>query len=67
MLIAQEKGSDTESRLKRNFGMAKPEGYRKSVRLMQLADRFNIPIITFIDTAGAYPGVGAEKEGSLRQ
>ncbi len=63
MLIAQEKGSDTESRLKRNFGMAKPEGYRKSVRLMQLADRFNIPIITFIDTAGAYPGVGAEKRG----
>ena len=53
MIIAQEKGSDTESRLKRNFGMARPEGYRKSVRLMNLAARFNIPIITFIDTAGA--------------
>ena len=63
MIIAQEKGSDTESRLKRNFGMARPEGYRKSVRLMNLAARFNIPIITFIDTAGAYPGIGAEQRG----
>ncbi len=63
MVIAQEKGSDTESRLKRNFGMARPEGYRKSVRLMNLANRFNIPIITFIDTAGAYPGIGAEQRG----
>ncbi len=63
MLIAQEKGSDTESRLRRNFGMARPEGYRKSVRLMKLAERFNIPIITFIDTAGAYPGIGAEQRG----
>ena len=63
MIIAQEKGSDTESRLKRNFGMARPEGYRKSVRLMNLADRFNIPIITFVDTAGAYPGIGAEQRG----
>ena len=63
MLIAQEKGSDTESRLRRNFGMARPEGYRKSVRLMKLADKFNIPIITFIDTAGAYPGIGAEQRG----
>ncbi len=63
MIIAQEKGSDTQSRLKRNFGMAMPEGYRKSIRLMKLADRFNLPIITFVDTAGAYPGIGAEKRG----
>ena len=55
MLIGQEKGADTESRLKRNFGMARPEGYRKSSRLMKLAENFNIPIITFVDTAGAYP------------
>ncbi len=63
MIIAQEKGSDTESRLKRNFGMASPEGYRKSVRLMRLAEKFNIPIVTFVDTAGAYPGIGAEQRG----
>ncbi len=63
MLIGQEKGSDTESRLKRNFGMARPEGYRKSERLMKLAEKFNIPIVTFVDTAGAYPGVGAEQRG----
>ncbi len=63
MVIAQEKGSDTESRLKRNFGMARPEGYRKSSRLMKLAEKFEIPIVTFVDTAGAYPGVGAEQRG----
>ncbi len=63
MIIAQEKGSDTESRLKRNFGMARPEGYRKSSRLMKLAEKFDIPIVTFVDTAGAYPGVGAEQRG----
>ena len=63
MLIGQEKGSDTESRLKRNFGMARPEGYRKSSRLMELAEKFNLPIVTFVDTAGAYPGVGAEQRG----
>ena len=63
MLIGQEKGSDTESRLKRNFGMAKPEGYRKSSRLMELAEKFDLPIVTFVDTAGAYPGVGAEQRG----
>ena len=63
MLIGQEKGSDTESRLKRNFGMARPEGYRKSARLMNLAEKFNIPIITLVDTAGAYPGIGAEQRG----
>ena len=63
MVIGQEKGFDTESRLKHNFGMAKPEGYRKVARLMKLADRFKIPIITFVDTAGAYPGVGAEQRG----
>ncbi|MBV69673.1 MAG: acetyl-CoA carboxylase carboxyl transferase subunit alpha [Pelagibacterales bacterium] len=63
MIIGQEKGSDTESRLKRNFGMARPEGYRKSSRLMKLAEKFEIPIVTFVDTAGAYPGVGAEQRG----
>ena len=61
LVIGQEKGSDTESRLKHNFGMARPEGYRKANRLMKLANKFNIPIITFVDTAGAYPGVGAEE------
>tara|TARA_E500000178_G_C16918723_1_gene706150 strand:+ start:68 stop:1033 length:966 start_codon:yes stop_codon:yes gene_type:complete len=63
MVIGQEKGADTDTRIKRNFGMARPEGYRKSTRLMELADKFNIPIITFVDTAGAYPGVGAEQRG----
>ena len=62
-VIGQEKGSDTETRLKHNFGMAKPEGYRKAVRLMELADRFKLPIITLVDTAGAYPGIGAEERG----
>ena len=63
MIIGQEKGNDTNSRIKRNFGMAKPEGYRKSIRLMNLANKFNLPIFTFVDTAGAYPGVGAEQRG----
>ena len=63
MIMGHEKGSDTESRLKHNFGMAKPEGYRKAVRLMEMADRFNLPVITFIDTPGAYPGIGAEERG----
>ena len=63
MVIGQEKGSDTDTRIKRNFGMARPEGYRKSTRLMELADKFNIPILTFVDTAGAYPGIGAEQRG----
>lgn len=63
MVIGQEKGDDTESRIKRNFGMARPEGYRKSSRLMMLANKFGLPIITFVDTAGAYPGVGAEQRG----
>jgi acetyl-CoA carboxylase carboxyl transferase subunit alpha len=63
MVIGHEKGSDTESRIRHNFGMAKPEGYRKAVRLMEMADRFNIPVITLVDTAGAYPGVGAEERG----
>lgn len=62
-IIGQEKGSDTQSRLKHNFGMARPEGYRKAVRVMELADRFSIPVITMVDTAGAYPGVGAEERG----
>ena len=63
MVIGNEKGSDTENRIRHNFGMAKPEGYRKAVRLMELAERFNIPVITLIDTAGAYPGIGAEERG----
>jgi acetyl-CoA carboxylase carboxyl transferase subunit alpha len=62
-ILGQEKGSSTETRLKHNFGMAKPEGYRKAVRVMDMADRFNIPIISFVDTAGAYPGIGAEERG----
>lgn len=62
-VIGQEKGSDTESRLKHNFGMAMPEGYRKAARVMELADRFGLPVITFVDTAGAYPGIGAEERG----
>jgi acetyl-CoA carboxylase carboxyl transferase subunit alpha len=62
-IIGHEKGSDTESRLKHNFGMARPEGYRKAVRLMEMADRFEIPVISLGDTAGAYPGVGAEERG----
>jgi acetyl-CoA carboxylase carboxyl transferase subunit alpha len=62
-IIGHEKGSDTESRLKHNFGMARPEGYRKAVRLMEMADRFDIPIIALVDTAGAYPGIGAEERG----
>ncbi|MGA9431265.1 MAG: acetyl-CoA carboxylase carboxyltransferase subunit alpha, partial [Xanthobacteraceae bacterium] len=62
-LIGHEKGSDTESRLKHNFGMARPEGYRKAARLMGMADHFDIPVITLIDTAGAYPGIGAEERG----
>ena len=63
LVIGQEKGDDLDSRINRNFGMMRPEGYRKTIRLMELADRFKIPIITFIDTPGAYPGVGAEKRG----
>ena len=61
--IGQEKGEDLDSRIERNFGMMRPEGYRKTIRLMKLADKFNIPIISFIDTPGAYPGVGAEERG----
>jgi acetyl-CoA carboxylase carboxyl transferase subunit alpha len=62
-LIGQEKGSTTEARLKHNFGMARPEGYRKATRLMELADRFDLPVIALIDTAGAFPGVEAEERG----
>ena len=63
MVLGHEKGSDTEGRLKHNFGMARPEGYRKAVRLMEMADKFAIPVLTLIDTAGAYPGIGAEERG----
>src|SRR6185369_10256549 len=63
MVLGHEKGSDTEDRLRHNFGMARPEGYRKAVRLMDLADRFGLPVISFVDTAGAYPGIGAEERG----
>ncbi len=62
-VIGHEKGSDTDSRLKHNFGMARPEGYRKAARLMAMADHFGIPVIALIDTAGAYPGIGAEERG----
>jgi acetyl-CoA carboxylase carboxyl transferase subunit alpha len=63
MLIGHEKGDDTASRLKHNFGMARPEGYRKAIRLMRLADRFDIPVVTLVDTPGAFPGVQAEERG----
>jgi acetyl-CoA carboxylase carboxyl transferase subunit alpha len=62
-VIGQEKGASTESRLKHNFGMARPEGYRKAVRLMEMADRFGIPVLSLVDSAGAYPGIGAEERG----
>jgi acetyl-CoA carboxylase carboxyl transferase subunit alpha len=63
LVLGHERGSDTESRLRHNFGMARPEGYRKAVRLMETADRFDIPIISLVDTAGAYPGIDAEERG----
>jgi len=63
VVLGQEKGDDTDSRLKHNFGMARPEGYRKAQRLMQLADRFKLPVLTFVDTPGAYPGMDAEARG----
>jgi len=62
-IIGQEKGHDTKSRLRHNFGSARPEGYRKAIRIMELAERFDLPILTLVDTAGAYPGVGAEERG----
>jgi acetyl-CoA carboxylase carboxyl transferase subunit alpha len=62
-IMGQEKGSDTDGRLRHNFGMARPEGYRKAVRLMELADRFNLPVISLVDTAGAFPGIDAEERG----
>jgi acetyl-CoA carboxylase carboxyl transferase subunit alpha len=62
-VIGQEKGNDTKSRLRHNFGMARPEGYRKAIRLMDLADRFDLPVVTLVDTAGAYPGIDAEERG----
>jgi acetyl-CoA carboxylase carboxyl transferase subunit alpha len=63
MVIGHEKGADTQGRLKHNFGMAKPEGYRKAVRLMEMADHFSVPVISLVDTAGAYPGIDAEERG----
>ena len=62
-MIGQQKGRDTKSKIRRNFGMPRPEGYRKALRLMKLAERFSLPLFTFIDTPGAYPGVGAEERG----
>lgn len=62
-ILAQEKGSDTQTRIKHNFGMARPEGYRKAVRVMEIADRFGLPVVALVDTAGAYPGIGAEERG----
>jgi acetyl-CoA carboxylase carboxyl transferase subunit alpha len=63
VVIGQDKGNDTSSRIKRNFGMARPEGYRKAIRLMDMADRFKLPVVTLVDTPGAYPGKGAEERG----
>jgi len=63
VVIGHEKGSDTEGRIKHNFGMARPEGYRKAVRLMDMAEKFELPVLTLVDTAGAYPGIGAEERG----
>jgi acetyl-CoA carboxylase carboxyl transferase subunit alpha len=63
MLIGHEKGHDTESRIQHNFGMGKPEGYRKAIRLMELAGRFNLPVVTLVDTSGAFPGIEAEERG----
>jgi len=63
MVIGHEKGDDTQSRLRHNFGMGKPEGYRKAIRLMELADRFGIPVVSLVDTAGAFPGIQAEERG----
>jgi acetyl-CoA carboxylase carboxyl transferase subunit alpha len=63
LVMGHEKGNDTESRIRHNFGMAKPEGYRKAVRLMEMAERFGLPVVTFIDTAGAYPGISSEERG----
>lgn len=63
VVMGHEKGHDTQTRIKHNFGMARPEGYRKAIRLMDLAERFDLPVLTFVDTAGAYPGVGAEERG----
>jgi acetyl-CoA carboxylase carboxyl transferase subunit alpha len=65
-VIGHERGSTTESRLKHNFGMARPEGYRKAVRLMEMADRFSLPVVSLVDTAGAYPGIGAEERGQAQ-
>jgi acetyl-CoA carboxylase carboxyl transferase subunit alpha len=66
MVIGHQKGRDTKERQYRNFGMPRPEGYRKAMRLMRLAEKFGIPILTFVDTPGAYPGVGAEERGQSR-
>jgi acetyl-CoA carboxylase carboxyl transferase subunit alpha len=63
VIMGHEKGHDTQTRLKHNFGMARPEGYRKAMRLMDLAERFDLPVVTLVDTAGAYPGIGAEERG----
>ena len=63
MVIGQQKGRDTKEKVHRNFGMPQPEGYRKALRLMQMAERFKLPVLTFIDTPGAYPGIGAEERG----
>src|ERR1700692_4971688 len=66
-VIGQEKGASTDSRIKHNFGMARPEGYRKAVRLMEMADRFDIPVFTFVDTPGAYPGIDAKERGQAEE
>ena len=66
MILGHEKGNDTESRIQHNFGMPNPEGYRKAIRLMKLAEKFSLPLITLVDTPGAYPGVALSKEGSQK-
>ncbi|VVM21752.1 Acetyl-coenzyme A carboxyl transferase alpha chain (EC [uncultured Gammaproteobacteria bacterium] len=67
MFIGQQKGRTTQQKIQHNFGMPKPEGYRKALRLMKMAEKFSMPIVTFIDTPGAYPGIGAEERGQSGQ
>ena len=67
MVIGQQKGRDTREKIKRNFGMPRPEGYRKALRLMKLAEKFKMPLLTLVDTPGAYPGIGAKREGKVKR
>jgi acetyl-CoA carboxylase carboxyl transferase subunit alpha len=67
VVVGHQKGRDTKTKIRRNFGMPRPEGYRKALRLMKMAERFKLPVLTFIDTPGAYPGVGAEERGQAKR